>query len=99
MPAVHLLIAGRVQGVGYRAWCHRVARELALVGWVRNLDDGRVEVFAQGERAALEELVARCSAGPTYAEVTDVARAERATRALSGFLHAADAAAPEPDVE
>lgn len=97
MPAVHLLIAGRVQGVGYRAWCHRVANELALVGWVRNLDDGRVEVFAQGESAALEELVARCRAGPMYAEVTDVVRAERAPRGLRAFLHAADAAAPEPE--
>lgn len=97
MQAMQLLITGRVQGVGYRAWCARTARSLGLQGWVRNLDDGRVEVLAQGERPALDELAERCGAGPLGARVRDVERSPRALRALSGFEHAPDAAAPERD--
>ncbi len=49
-------VGGRVQGVGFRWWSRARALELGLVGYARNLSDGRVEVCAQGERAAIETL-------------------------------------------
>jgi acylphosphatase len=51
-------IRGRVQGVGMRWWIRSRALEAGLVGWARNLDDGRVEVVAEGTRAACEQLLA-----------------------------------------
>jgi acylphosphatase len=49
-------LRGRVQGVGMRWWIRSRALELGLVGWARNLDDGRVEVVAEGPRSACEAL-------------------------------------------
>lgn len=72
MERVHLLIAGLVQGVFYRASTEATARELGLAGWVRNLPDGRVEVLAEGPREALERLVAWCHQGPPHARVSGV---------------------------
>jgi len=68
----HCLVAGRVQGVFYRASTRRKALELGLNGWVRNLPDGRVEVYACGEGAQLDILCAWLKEGPPHAEVTDV---------------------------
>ncbi len=50
-------VSGRVQGVGMRWWIRSRALELGLAGWARNTEDGRVEVVAQGERAAAQELL------------------------------------------
>lgn len=69
---VRLHITGRVQGVGYRAWTVHTARQLGLVGWVRNLTDGSVEALAQGPRDAVESLIAAAQAGPPGARVTEV---------------------------
>ena len=52
----HFLIKGRVQGVGFRWFVHREAAELGLRGWVRNTEDGHVEVLAAGEPDQLEDL-------------------------------------------
>lgn len=60
----HYLISGRVQGVGYRAFARRAAGELKLAGWVRNLQDGRVESVARGPRASLEAFEKRLREGP-----------------------------------
>lgn len=60
MPArAHLVFEGRVQGVFFRANTQRVARELGLTGWVRNLKDGTVEAVAEGEGADIKALIAR----------------------------------------
>ena len=72
MKAVHVLATGQVQGVGYRQGCRSVARSHGLVGWVRNLADGRVEVFAQGDASGVDRLVDWMWAGPAGATVTGV---------------------------
>jgi acylphosphatase len=69
---VHLTVEGLVQGVSFRAYTVEAARRLGVAGWVRNLPDGRVEAEAEGERSALEALVAWCRHGPPAARVEDV---------------------------
>ncbi len=73
MERVHLLVTGRVQGVWYRASTREQACSLGLVGWVRNLRDGRVEIVAEGSRELLESLVEWAHEGPPSAQVEDVA--------------------------
>ncbi len=67
--AVKATVTGRVQGVYYRASTQREARRLGLAGYAKNLSDGSVEVWAQGEPAAVDALVEWCRGGPTRAEV------------------------------
>ena len=67
-----VLISGRVQGVGFRWSCRRMAEAEGLAGWCRNLPDGRVEACFEGDRAAVERAVAWCRAGPSSAIVTSV---------------------------
>jgi acylphosphatase len=69
---LHLVIRGRVQGVGFRHFVSRQAGALGLSGWVRNRPDGAVEVEAEGPRAELERLVVALARGPTGARVTAV---------------------------
>ncbi len=68
----HFTVNGRVQGVGFRAATADKARALGLQGWVRNLDDGRVELMAAGDNASLDRLRAWLDNGPTMARVADV---------------------------
>lgn len=69
---IRLLIAGRVQGVWFRASTRRVATDLGLQGWVRNLPDGRVEATAQGPDSQVESLVEWCHQGPPGSRVGQV---------------------------
>ncbi len=62
MEQIHVFFAGTVQGVGFRYTVLRMAEHLKLVGWVRNLADGRVEMEAQGAKSDLEELLKRIDA-------------------------------------
>ena len=77
MRRIRAIVSGRVQGVSYRASTADEARRLGLVGWVRNLPDGRVELEAEGPADAVEQLVAWCHAGPPAAHVTSVAVEDR----------------------
>jgi acylphosphatase len=71
--ALRALVRGRVQGVGFRVFAMRRARELGLKGFVRNLGDGRtVEVVAEGQKAALEALLAALHIGPPAAHVEGI---------------------------
>jgi acylphosphatase len=73
MVRARLFISGIVQGVGYRWHCRRHAQSLGLQGWVRNLDDGRVEALLQGTREQVEGMIQWCYRGPSEARVTDIA--------------------------
>ena len=66
-------VTGRVQGVGFRHFTRRKARQLGLAGWVRNEDDGSVRLVAEGPREPLEQLLEALRDGPTSAQVADVA--------------------------
>lgn len=66
---VHILVSGRVQGVWFRGSTAKVAEALGLLGWVRNLPDGCVEILAQGPAPKIEELIAWCRIGPPRASV------------------------------
>ncbi len=68
----HVLIYGRVQGVFFRASARDKARELGLTGYVRNLPDGSVELEAEGDEQALQELISWCHRGPPEARVDRV---------------------------
>ena len=69
---IHLQIQGRVQGVFFRASSREKAHALGLTGWVRNRPDRQVEIVAEGQREALEALLAWCRAGPLLARVKSV---------------------------
>lgn len=84
---VALVVSGRVQGVAFRQSTAEEAARLGLTGFVRNLPDGRVEAEAEGERAAVERLVAWCRRGPPLARVDDVAVSwQEATGATGPFV-------------
>lgn len=70
--AVHAVVQGRVQGVGFRYFVVEQAQRLDLRGWVRNLERGDVEVYAEGARADLEELIRQLERGPGMAYVSSV---------------------------
>jgi acylphosphatase len=71
---VQAIVHGHVQGVGYRAWCARRARELGLGGRVRNLADGTVEAVFEGPVSLIERVLADCLVGPAGARVDDIER-------------------------
>ncbi|MGF1551584.1 MAG: acylphosphatase [Paracoccaceae bacterium] len=71
--AVRARITGRVQGVGYRAWCAGRARAHGLSGRVRNEADGSVSAVFAGPAASVEAMLAECRDGPPSAAVEDVA--------------------------
>jgi len=70
--AVRLIIAGRVQGVGYRDFLRGEAEARALSGWVRNRRDGTVEAAIAGPIELIDDLIAACRRGPPAARVTDI---------------------------
>jgi acylphosphatase len=72
MATKRLIIAGRVQGVGYRAWMIHQADRLGLSGWVRNRRDGTLEALVDGDTASVEELLRLCRRGPPFAVVTEI---------------------------
>jgi acylphosphatase len=72
MKRVHLIVSGDVQGVGFRAWTKAQARQIGVVGWVKNREDKAVEVMAEGSKHDLEELVKRCNKGPEVSWVEHV---------------------------
>lgn len=82
-----LIVSGRVQGVFYRDSTMRKARELGLVGTVRNLPEGTVQIVAQGPESALDDLIRWAHEGPPAAVVRQVQTSyEAPIQGLSGFI-------------
>ena len=78
-------IRGAVQGVGYRYFAQHAATMLGLTGYVRNLDDGRVEVYAVGGKAALQEMAGMLHTGPRWSDVRGVEEQEAAVQQYGSF--------------
>ena len=83
--AKRILVSGRVQGVFYRDSCRQEAERLGLAGSARNLDDGRVEVIAEGDGDAVRRLIEWCRTGPSHADVDSVEETDVEPRGESGF--------------
>jgi acylphosphatase len=81
----HVFVSGRVQGVGYRANTRETARRHGVDGWVRNLDDGRVEAVFEGPRSAVESMVEWCGTGSPAAAVEGVEVEYAEPQGASGF--------------
>ena len=72
MQTKRYLVKGRVQGVGFRVYVRKKAQILNLRGWVKNLSDGRVEVFANGDEESLAKLFSLLQRGPVSSNVLEV---------------------------
>ena len=79
-------VRGRVQGVGYRYFAQKAAQSLALTGYTRNLDDGRVEVYAVGPEDKLSKLAGLLYTGPRWADVRGVDEQEAGVQQYGSFL-------------
>jgi acylphosphatase len=76
MKRIHVYISGIVQGVFFRAATRRAAADFNLTGWVRNMDNGRVEAVLEGEDVEVDKMIAWCKVGPPAARVEKVVTAE-----------------------
>lgn len=77
MKTVHLLIGGRVQGVGFRYFVHQKAKELGITGWVKNTPDGRVEIEASGNNSSqLSTFIDWMKIGPSRAIISTFSESE-----------------------
>lgn len=85
MIARHLLIRGRVQGVGFRFHLREEARHHGVSGWTRNRRDGTVEAVVQGDAGDVDRVIAWARRGPPSAQVTGVEVIEEAIGDYAGF--------------
>jgi acylphosphatase len=85
LAARRYLVRGRVQGVGFRYFAAHAAAGTGVSGYARNLDDGRVEVYAVGTPAQLSELAGCLWKGPRWADVRGVDESEAAVLKYNGF--------------
>lgn len=83
--AVRVVIHGRVQGVGYRAWAANKAQDFGLTGWVRNREEGTVEAVFCGAADAISDMLEACHQGPMAAKVTQVEVREWVDEVEEGF--------------
>jgi len=83
--ARRFVISGRVQGVGFRAFAQHTARALGVTGWAQNLDNGDVEVHANGTPQHLDDFESRLRQGPRWGEVRSVTVLEVEVADSSGF--------------
>jgi len=82
---VHVFVSGHVQGVFYRASTRDKAHEEGVDGWVKNLDDGRVEAVFEGPKEAVDAMVEWCHTGSRAASVEAVERTAEAPTGIDGF--------------
>lgn len=81
----HLLISGRVQGVGFRYFTRENARELGINGWVKNLRNGDVEVVLDGPADKVEKMLERLKTGPRSAKVEQIREVEESDKTGKSF--------------
>ncbi len=79
-------VRGRVQGVGFRYFAQNAAYELGLCGYARNLDDGRVEVYAVGSDDKLSKMAGMLHTGPRWSDVRGVEEQEAVVERCSSFV-------------
>ena len=70
--AASIFVSGRVQGVGFRFFAIRVAKRFGITGWVRNIYDGRVEIYAEGLKANLHGFIDEIKIGPSTGHVSNI---------------------------
>jgi acylphosphatase len=83
--SLYVTVTGRVQGVGYRAWCVQHAERLGLHGWIRNRHDGSVEAIYQGRGDRLEEMLRLAGEGPKWAKVDGILATPCEPAQVAGF--------------
>jgi acylphosphatase len=83
--AARVVVRGRVQGVFFRAATRETAELLRLCGWVRNRSDGSVEAWLEGERGAIEQMIAWCRRGPDMAHVEGLEHSWEEPTGCAGF--------------
>ncbi|WP_226010164.1 acylphosphatase [Halomicrobium salinisoli] len=81
----HVFVSGKVQGVFFRATTRERAEETGVDGWVRNLDDGRVEAVFEGPEGDVEEMIEFCHEGSPQARVDDVEAEYGDLEGIDGF--------------
>ena len=85
LTAKRFFVRGRVQGVGFRYFAQLAAHELGVTGYARNVDDGRVEVYAVGREEQLSALAGRLWKGPRFADVRGVEEQDAAVQQYGAF--------------
>jgi acylphosphatase len=88
MASKHIVVRGQVQGVNYRSAAQDAAGDLGVAGWVRNRDDGTVEMVVEGDDDAVEEMIAWAREGSPQARVDDVEVTETEPQGLRSFEQA-----------
>ena len=83
--ALHIIVSGRVQGVGFRAWAAREADRLGIKGLVRNLPDGSVEIVAEGAPELLERFCKRLEAGNGYSRTDQLQKKRVSPQGFTRF--------------
>ena len=69
---IHIVIRGKVQGVGFRYWLYQIANEKNVYGWVKNINTNEVEAVFLGEEKKVDEIIKLCRKGPTSSNVVSV---------------------------
>ena len=72
MKKKHIVITGKVQGVGFRYWLYQIANEKNVYGWVKNINTNEVQAVFLGEEKKVDEIIKLCRKGPTSSNVVSV---------------------------
>lgn len=83
--AVKIVVSGRVQRVFYRIWARNTAKSLHLNGWIKNMNDGKVEAYFEGSKKDIGEMIERCRIGSKFSDVKDIEVSWVAPENNSGF--------------
>lgn len=86
MVARHCIVKGHVQGVGFRFFTSRIAQECDIKGWVKNLPNGDVEIYAIGDNGAMDTFMRKIEEGPSWAIVEHITSRDVEPEPCSNFL-------------